>query len=169
MQKAGAGIGYGVFVTGAQTSSWTQFNTDIFYTSGEVPDTAWVYILVADTTENPTISGSYALIDDLSFEGISDIRKKENTNLVQGYQLKQNYPNPFNPTTNIEFSIPQSSDVELIIYNQLGQTVATLVNERLSAGNYSVDWNAEGFPSGVYFYRITAGDFTQTRKLLFTK
>lgn len=169
MQKDGAGIGAGTFTTGTQTSSWTQFNVDIYYLPGEVPDTAWIYIYVADTTSTSTTIGSYALIDDLSFMGISDIKKVENTNLLEGYQLKQNYPNPFNPTTNIGFSIPEASDVKLIVYNQLGQSVATLVNERLSAGSYSVDWNARGLPSGIYYYRIKASVFTQTRKLLLTK
>ena len=169
MKKNGVGIGVGAITTGVQTSSWTQFSLDIFYATGEIPDSAWIYILVTDTTGTSTTTGSYALIDDLAFMGISDIRKMENPNLAQKYQLKQNYPNPFNPSTNIEFSIPQSSDVRLIVYNQLGQTVATLVDKPLSAGGYSVDWNAEGLPSGVYFYRITAGDFTQTRKLLLTK
>jgi len=169
MKKNGVGIGVGAITTGVQTSSWTQFSLDIFYATGEIPDSAWIYILVTDTTGTSTTTGSYALIDDLAFMGISDIRKMENPNLAQEFQLKQNYPNPFNPTTNIEFSIPQSSNVKLVIYNQLGQTVATLVNERLSAGGYSVDWDAKGLPSGVYFYRISAGDFTQTRKLLLTK
>jgi hypothetical protein len=169
MYKDGAGFGAGTFFTGVQASSWTPFSIDIFYLTGEVPDTAWIFIEVFDTTGNATISGSYALVDDLAFMGISDIRQVENSNLAQVYQLKQNYPNPFNPTTNIEFSIPKSSDVKLVIYNQLGQAVATLVDKTLSPGSYSVDWNAEGLPSGVYFYRITAGDFTQTRKLLLTK
>ena len=169
MYKNGVGIAAGTFFTGVQTSSWAPFSMDIFYLSGEIPDTAWVFIEVFDTTGNATVSGSYALIDDLAFMGISDIRKVENPNLAKEFQLKQNYPNPFNPTTNIEFSVPQPSDVKLVIYNQLGQTVATLVNERLSAGSYSVDWNASGLPSGVYFYRISADNFTQTRKLLLTK
>ena len=88
---------------------------------------------------------------------------------MQEFQLKQNYPNPFNPTTNIEFSVPQSSDVKLVVYNQLGETVATLVNEHLSAGSYKADWNAEDLPSGIYFYRITAGDFSKTMKLMLIK
>ena len=169
MKKNGVGIGAGTFFTGVQTSSWTPLNLDIFYVSGEIPDTAWIYVYVADTTGNSTTTGSYALIDDWAFMGVSDIQKKENTNLVQEFQLKQNYPNPFNPTTNIEFSVPQSSDVKLVVYNQLGETVATLVNEHLSAGSYKADWNAEDLPSGIYFYRITAGDFSKTMKLMLIK
>lgn len=169
MQKNGVGMGGGTFEVATQTSSWTQFTLDIFYASGETPDTAWIFIEVADTTGSSTTTGSYALIDDLAFSGISDIRKDENPNLAREFELKQNYPNPFNPTTNIEFSIPQSADVKLVVYNQLGQTVATLVNERLSAGSYTVDWNAKGLPSGVYYYKISAADFTQTRKLLLMK
>jgi hypothetical protein len=168
MVKDGIGIGAGNLFIHNPASSYMQFSADIVYGPTDVPDTCVIYVTILSSTGLPTV-GSTFLLDDLAFSVTSDIRKKEDANLVQEFQLKQNYPNPFNPTTNIEFSIPKLSNVKLIIYNQLGQTVATLVNERLSAGNYSVDWNAEGFPSGVYFYRITAGDFTQTRKLLFTK
>jgi len=85
------------------------------------------------------------------------------------YNLYQNYPNPFNPITNIRFDIRNSSLVKLIIYNILGKEVATLVNEKLSAGSYEVSWNASGYPSGVYFYRIQAGDFVDVKKILLVK
>jgi Secretion system C-terminal sorting domain len=90
--------------------------------------------------------------------------------LPRQWSLKQNYPNPFNPTTNISFSLPQQSKVRLTVINILGQVVATLVNgEQRSAGNYTVTWNAESFASGVYFCRLQAGSFVQTRKLILLK
>jgi len=87
------------------------------------------------------------------------------------YQLKQNYPNPFNPETRIYFEIPQTHDVTILIYNSLGQKVRTLVNKNFTAGQHIVNWNGlsdEGstVASGVYFYRIKAGDFIESRKMV---
>jgi hypothetical protein len=86
--------------------------------------------------------------------------------IPESYALSQNYPNPFNPTTNIEFSIPKSEFVTLAVYNVLGEEVATLVSERLIPGKYRYDWNASNLASGVYFYKLEADKFTQTRKML---
>jgi aminopeptidase N len=85
------------------------------------------------------------------------------------FSLFQNYPNPFNPVTKINFDLPNNSLVVLKIYDILGKEVKTLVNEKLNAGSYSVDWNALDFPSGVYIYRITAGNNIDTRKMLLIK
>jgi len=85
------------------------------------------------------------------------------------YTLAQNYPNPFNPTTTIQFALPTESQVVLKIYNLLGREVATLVNEELQPGKYKVDFEANGLPSGVYFYRIQAGGFSKTKKLTLLK
>ena len=86
------------------------------------------------------------------------------------YTLSQNYPNPFNPTTAISYQLPAVSHVELSIYNILGQKVATLVSERQPAGNHKVEWNASGFASGVYFYRLeTDQGFISSRKLILLK
>jgi len=85
------------------------------------------------------------------------------------YALAQNYPNPFNPTTKIEYSIPAQSKVELKIYNVIGQEVATLVNELQLAGTHHVKFNAVNLASGVYFYRLTAGDFVSVKKMVLLK
>ena len=85
------------------------------------------------------------------------------------YSLMQNYPNPFNPATTIKFSIPNSIHVKLCIYNSLGQEIAVLISQDMNAGVYSSVWNASGFASGVYFYRIIAGSYVQTKKLLLLK
>jgi photosystem II stability/assembly factor-like uncharacterized protein len=82
------------------------------------------------------------------------------------YFLYQNYPNPFNPSTSIQFSLPRSEFVTLTIYNTLGQQVASLLSENMSAGIHRVEWNAHGLPSGAYYYRLHAGAFTQTKKLI---
>lgn len=85
------------------------------------------------------------------------------------FELSQNYPNPFNPSTNIQFSLPQSGLAMLKVYNLLGQEVATLVNERLTAGAHTVQFNAGQLASGVYIYRLTSGSFVQTRKMMLIK
>jgi hypothetical protein len=86
--------------------------------------------------------------------------------LLEEFFLYQNYPNPFNPTTNIEFSLPNTDFVTLKIYNVLGEEVATLVSERLTAGKYKYKWDVGGLASGMYFYKLEAGNFMQTKKML---
>jgi hypothetical protein len=85
------------------------------------------------------------------------------------FALEQNYPNPFNPTTTINYQIPISGRVELKVYDLLGREVATLVNDDKAAGRYSIPWNAALMSSGVYFYRLRAGQHTGTKKLLLLK
>ncbi|MCP4580831.1 MAG: T9SS type A sorting domain-containing protein [candidate division Zixibacteria bacterium] len=83
--------------------------------------------------------------------------------------LSQNYPNPFNASTTIEYSLPQPADVQITIYNILGQEIANLVDSRLPAGNHKVNWDAGDLPSGMYFYHIQAGDYSQSIKMTFLK
>lgn len=97
------------------------------------------------------------------------------------YALSQNYPNPFNPVTKIRFSLPNTSEggtqaIKLIIYDILGREIATLVNEKLKPGTYEVDWDANAFASGVYFYSLIVGDntnnwgeFVETKKMILIK
>jgi hypothetical protein len=89
--------------------------------------------------------------------------------LPKQFVLRQNYPNPFNPSTVIRYELPVKSNVTLKVYNLLGEEVATLVEEPEEAGYKSVTWDAGMSPSGVYFYRLSAGTFTQTNKLLVVK
>ncbi|HOV24260.1 MAG TPA: T9SS type A sorting domain-containing protein, partial [Candidatus Marinimicrobia bacterium] len=89
--------------------------------------------------------------------------------LPKVYALKQNYPNPFNPTTNIRFDLPKDSDVSLVVYDLMGREVAKLVNGPMNAGYYTINFNAANLPSGVYIYRLKAGDFVNTKKLMLLK
>jgi hypothetical protein len=89
--------------------------------------------------------------------------------LPETFLLGQNYPNPFNPETNIDYALPVDGMVSLEICNMLGQLVTTLVNEYQSAGTYSVTWNAASMPTGVYFYRINAGEYTAVKKMILMK
>jgi uncharacterized protein (TIGR02145 family) len=90
----------------------------------------------------------------------------DENNIESMFILYQNYPNPFNPLTQITYSIPKATNVTLKVYDILGQEIAILVNERKQTGEYNMTWNAEGVPSGVYYYRIVAGDFIETKKML---
>ena len=94
----------------------------------------------------------------LPFENHQDMLNK--------YHLSQNYPNPFNPTTTIAFDLPKASEVSLKIFNILGEEVTTLVSDRLSTGSYSYEWDASNIASGVYLYRLKAGDYVETRKMV---
>jgi hypothetical protein len=94
--------------------------------------------------------------------GVEDI----SSGVPTSYELEQNYPNPFNPVTTIQFSIPQQSFVALEIFNSLGEKVSTLVSEELNAGTYKYEWKAGNLSSGVYYYKLVANDFSQTKKLI---
>ena len=91
------------------------------------------------------------------------------TGLPIAFSLAQNYPNPFNPSTEIEFALPTGGDVRLDVFNVLGQRVATLVNGFLPAGYHSVNWNASSQASGVYFYKLSAGQFSKVCQMTLMK
>ena len=119
-------------------------------------------------------SGNYlfiALVDGIWRQPLSILSSVKNTNteIPKQFTLSNNYPNPFNPTTTIEYSLPISSLVSLKIYNILGEETATLVNKRQAAGTYTQQWNSANMPSGVYYYRMQAGSFIETKKLLLLK
>jgi len=100
--------------------------------------------------------------------GISDVQQ-DDTGINNQFSLSQNYPNPFNPTTTIKFSIPSDNQVSLKVYNVLGKEVASLLNDYISAGFYTADFNASNLSSGIYFYQIKAGSFTATKKMTMIK
>ena len=92
-----------------------------------------------------------------------------NNQIPNDFILKQNHPNPLNPTTNIEYTIPSESFVELKVYDILGKEVAVLVNEQQQAGVYRAEFTANNLPSGMYFARLTANEFTQVVKMILLK
>lgn len=105
-----------------------------------------------------------AIIDSIQWGVIVDVEGTK-TYLTR-FALRQNYPNPFNPSTQISYSTPRQGNVELKIYDVLGREISTLVHEKKQPGEYTVEWNAVNVPSGVYFYRLVAGDFVQTKKMI---
>jgi hypothetical protein len=103
------------------------------------------------------------IMDIASVKSLS-IRKKEN--LPYKFKLFQNYPNPFNPKTIINYELRITGDVDLSVYNLLGQKVAILVSEKQAAGRYQVEWDASGFASGVYYYKLQTGEFVEVKEMI---
>ncbi|MEW5922827.1 MAG: S8 family serine peptidase [Candidatus Zixiibacteriota bacterium] len=106
--------------------------------------------------------------------GSTDVADNDSRLLPESFSLSQNYPNPFNPATTIEYALPQKTHVDISVYNILGQNITTLIDEIQSAGRYSTVWNGRDrqgrmSPSGIYFYRIKAGDYDESRKMLLLK
>jgi len=104
-------------------------------------------------------------------EGGIDVEEIENGILPTEFELGQNYPNPFNPNTKIDFAVPSIADVNISVFNILGQKIATLADKEFAAGYYSVDWDATAddgsdVASGIYFYKISADDYQATKKLM---
>jgi hypothetical protein len=121
---------------------------------------AWAAQRTAELTKIQTAMDNHTLVVD----GIAD-----HATLPGTYQLEQNYPNPFNPSTKIDFTIPTSGPVQVKVYNVLGEEVATIVNETLAVGKHSVTFDASRLASGVYLYKITAGSFVNTKKMVLLK
>jgi hypothetical protein len=90
-------------------------------------------------------------------------------NVPSAYNLSQNYPNPFNPVTKISYTLPKAGNVKLVVFDVLGREITTLVNDVKTAGTHVVSFDASSLSSGVYFYRINAGDFTSTKKMMLVK
>ena len=114
---------------------------------------------------NHGIISKMRIVYNMPIIGIQPISNE----IPKEFTLQQNYPNPFNPVTGINFSISKSTNAKLTVFDITGKELAILVNENLNPGTYKVNWDASDFPSGVYFYRLTAGDFVQSKKMILVK
>jgi len=141
------------FVPGHGTTSETQ-NYEYTDDIGDLQSTSFSYRL-----KQVDYDGSYEYSDVISVVITSPV----------SYDIQQNFPNPFNPATTISYSLPIKAQVGLVIYNALGESVIQLVNEEKEAGNYSVKFEATNLPSGIYFYKLQAGSFTETKKMVLMK
>ena len=122
------------------------------------------------TDENVSGFLKYRL-KQIDFDGSYEYSKviEINSTPILSFKLNQNYPNPFNPSTNISYILPSEGKVKLTIFNSIGEEVELLVNEIQSEGKYKISWNAESYPSGVYFYRLQAGTDIEMKKMLLMK
>ena len=123
---------------------------------------AVITVTAKDAAHNDFISTSF----DVNVSPVTDVVAEE---IPTEFALYQNFPNPFNPTTNIKFDLPKESSVTVKVYNVLGEEVATLINRVMPAGKQNVEFNASKLASGMYIYRIQAGDFVQVRKMMLMK
>ena len=127
------------------------------------------------TFTDSKLSGSgklYYRLKQVDYDGTftySNVINIDYSALPVEFELSQNYPNPFNPSTTIKFALPKDAVVTLKVYDALGAEVTTIVNQQLEAGYYKYDWNASGYASGMYIYRLQAGEFTSVKKMLILK
>lgn len=163
----------------------TETNNLGFDIERKAADASWEKIGFVHGNGNSVSENSYSFVDkninkigkisyrlkQLDFDGKYEYSKTVEVSFAKNlsYQLAKNYPNPFNPSTKIKFSIPAKQHVSLKVFNLLGNEVATLVNDTKDAGEYVVDFNAKNLSSGVYYYRIQSGNFTQTNKMILMK
>jgi len=175
--------GIGVYNGFSDSEKWTTLTNGLVKTSAGPYDISCViadgpYNIDAGQTIDVAFSIAAADNPELLTNAINQSRTKFNeiiTNveteidLPLSFSLSQNFPNPFNPTTSIKYSLPEQQFVSLKIFDILGREVATLVNENKPAGNYEVNFDASNLSSGVYFYQLRAGSFTETKKLILMK
>ncbi len=179
MSKAGTGSSW--INTYVYTASYNSNNTyasesEQYFSSGVLTD-EYGYSYTYDSNGNVSVETDQAWNGSnlensyrytFTYQTGATAIENDNT-MVKKFELSQNYPNPFNPTTIINYSVPTSSLVTIKVYDVLGREIAKLVNEQKTAGTYSVQFNGSALSSGVYFYRMQAGDFVQTKKLLLMK
>ncbi len=158
----------GVYIGGGANNltpvgSYTLFSIDISFITPDVPDSVLIAIFISGSSGLPHV-GSKMHIDDLAWGSATDVNDSD-AQIPNEFKLEQNYPNPFNPSTKISWQSPVGSWQTLKVYDVLGNEVATLVNEYREAGRYKVEFNASNLTSGIYFYQLQAGSFTQTKTM----
>jgi hypothetical protein len=171
--------GYFFFAGGVSANNVARFNTQTntwstLGTGSSNGVNSYVYALAVVGNE-VFVGGSFTEAGGVSANNVA--RWNSGTSRVEQlsptapktFLLEQNYPNPFNPSTTIRYQLPVASEVKLEVYDVLGKKIATVVNERQSAGSYQVVWNASGLSSGTYFYRLQAGTFVETKKMIMVK
>jgi hypothetical protein len=139
------------------------FTGPVTYNASQSVATNNLIIYVSDGTST-LLGQSKAIVAKAGVTGV-----EQNNSLPTAYSLLQNYPNPFNPSTTIEFGLPNASNVTLKVYNMLGEEVASVVNQTMTAGYHTVVFDASKLASGMYIYRIVAGNFIQVKKMTMLK
>ncbi len=160
--------GYAIFRNGTEIANFREYPS--LRGKGTSPTGAQYQFV--DSRVQPGVEYRYTL-RSIDFDGTvhdyaTTVTLRANP-MVTEFRLDQNFPNPFNPSTVISYQLPASSEVSLVVYDMLGREVQTLVNTRQAAGSYQVQFNAASLTSGVYFYRLQAGSFLETKKMLLVK
>ena len=150
------------------TGSWSTFATFTADLLAPVSGNHDVYLKFKGAASERLFSLQWLTFMDKT-NPTTSVEGEELGDLPIHFELQQNYPNPFNPTTVISYQLPVSRRVTLKVFNILGEKVATLLSEEKQPGSYTVQWDATGMPSGVYFYRLTANEFVETKKLVLLK
>jgi hypothetical protein len=167
MFQGGTGIGVGAQVIPTSTSTWTAFSVPFAYIAAGAPDNCTLQIsIVGPVTGGDFHVGSWYQVDDLVLSGVSAVSPETKPS---AYSLDQNFPNPFNTATTIRYSLAHRSQVTLAVFNLVGERVATLVNEMQESGTHDARFDASGLASGMYFYRLLAGGYVETRQLVVMK
>ena len=163
---AGTVIGNAASANASEVTSWTQFAVPFNYVSGASPDTCIIQIqIVGPVTGNDYHLGSYFLLDDLSFGGVTGVDgPPAPTSTVTAFL--ENAPNPFVNTTTVAFTLAKFSSVTLQVFDMQGRVVATLLEGPMDAGEHQASWDASQQPSGLYWCRLTAGGGTRSRRLV---
>ena len=147
------------------------FNTNLIYL--DLFNSSDVMHLSFSLQNNGTTDSTSVIFDNFNLTADSILFSpagiKDPDQKITSFQLQQNFPNPFNPATTIAFELPQTEFVRLQIYNTLGEEVSTLVSGRLTAGKYEYEWDAVNFPSGVYLYKLQAGEYINVKKMVLMK
>ena len=131
-----------------------------------ISDDEQIFLIVASTPNHFSSNQTYSY--EIMIQKSAGLALK-NQIVPDNYNITSIYPNPFNPTTTISFSIPEFGLTTITAYDITGRELETLTNEVLSIGNYSINWNASSYPSGVYLIRMESGEFTQTQKVVLVK
>ena len=187
-------VGGEVFVAGdTLTIEWTlvvphpQNNWDLFFSPDggitweeikldiDIPERSYRWVVPQLTIDEgririymDNVGGGYTgTSENFSIRGVVTVEDEEA--FSRSFNLYPNYPNPFNPSTTISFTLSKSSHISLLIYDIHGREVESLIEGIQPAGSHSIEWNASNLASGVYFYRLTAGEFIQTRKMILIK
>jgi hypothetical protein len=153
----------GVYASSNNGVSWIQKNEGLGNRTVQSMCFAGDYIYAAVNVQSASKSVYKRLMQD--FLGI----KKSGNEVPGSFSLLQNYPNPFNPSTNIKFQIPRNSFVILKIYDIAGKEISELTNEELNPGTYEIEFDSSNLSSGVYYYRLTAGEYSETKKMILIK